>query len=46
MKAKRSITAKEEEITICFLHSDRSKNEFFRAADIGYQPRLMKEREM
>jgi len=38
--------AKEEEVTICFLHTDTSKNEVFSAADIGYHPRLMKEREM
>jgi len=43
---KRSITAKEEEVKICFLHADTSENEFFSAADIGYHPRLMKEREM
>jgi len=36
---KRSIAAKEEKTKICFLHADRSKNEFFSAADIGYQPR-------
>jgi len=43
MNPKRSITAKEEEITICFLHPDTSKHEFFSAADIGYHPRLIKE---
>jgi len=43
---KRSITAKEEEVKICFLHADTSENEFFSAADIGYHPRLMKGREM
>jgi len=43
---KRFITAKEEKTKICFLHADRSKNEFFSAADIGYHPRLMKEKEM
>jgi len=46
MNPKRSITAKEEEVKICFLHIDTSKNEFFSAADIGYHPQLMKEREM
>jgi len=46
LNPKRSITAKEEEIKICFLHADTSENEFFSAADIGYHPRLMKEREM
>ena len=46
LNPKRSITAKEEEIKICFLHADTNKNEFFSAADIGYHPRLMKEREM
>jgi len=39
MNPKRSITAKEEEVKICFLHTDTSKNEFFNAADIGYHPR-------
>jgi len=43
---KRSIAAKEEKTKICFLHADRSKNEFFSAADIGYHPRLMKEKEI
>ena len=43
---KRSITAKEEEVKICFLHADASANEFFTTADIGYHLRLMKEREM
>ena len=46
LNPKRSITAKEEEVTICFLHGDTSKNEFFRTADIGYHPRLIREREM
>jgi len=46
MNPKRSITAKEEEVKICFLHTDPRKNEFFSAADIGYHPHLMKEREM
>jgi len=46
INSRRSITAKEEEVTICFLHTDTSKNEFVSAADIGYHPRLVKEREM
>jgi len=46
MNCKRSITAKEEDVTICFLHTDTSKNEFFSAADIDYHPRFMQEREM
>jgi len=46
MNPKRCITAKEEEVKICFLHTDTNENEFFRAADIGYHPRLMKEKEM
>ena len=46
MNTKRSITAKEEKIKICFLHADISENEFFTAADIGYHSRLMKGREM
>jgi len=46
LNPKRSITAKEEEVKICFLHTDTSENEFFSTADIGYHPRLMKEKEM
>jgi len=46
LNPKRSIKAKEEEVKICFLHTDTSKNEFFSAADIGYHARFMKEREM
>jgi len=46
MNPKRSITAKEEKMKICFLQADISENEFFSAADIGYHARLMKEREM
>jgi len=42
----RSITAKEDTVRICFLRADTSENEFFSAADISYQPRLMREREM
>jgi len=46
LNPKRSIKAKEEEVKICFLHANTSENEFFSATDIGYHPRLMKEREM
>jgi len=46
LNLKRSIKAKKEEVKICFLHADTRKNEIFRAADIGYHPRLIKEREM
>jgi len=46
LNPKRSIKAKKEEVKICFLHADTSENEIFSAADIGYHPRLMKEREM
>jgi len=46
LNPKRSITAKEEGVKICFLHADTNNNEFFSAADIGYHPRLMKEREI
>ena len=46
LNPKRSIKAKEEEVKICFLRADTSENEFFSTADIGYHPRLMKEREM
>jgi len=46
MNPKRSITAKEDEVKICFLHTDTRENEFFSAAGIGYHPRLMKEKEM
>jgi len=46
LNPKGSITAKEEGVTICFLHSDIKNNEFFSAADIRYHPRLTKEIEM
>ena len=46
MNPKRSIPAKEEDVKICFLHAETSNNEFPSAADIGYNPRLMTEREM
>jgi len=46
MNPKRSITAKEERVRICFLHADTNENEFFSAADISYHPRIMREREM
>ena len=46
LNPKRSITAKEEGVKICFLHPDTDNNEFFSAADIRYHPRLTKEREM
>jgi len=46
MNPKRSITAKEEGVKICFLQADTNNNEFFSGADIDYHPRLMKEREM
>jgi len=46
LNLKRSITAKEEEVKICFLHADRSENKFFSLANIGYHPRLMQESEM
>jgi len=46
MNPKRSIPAKEEEVKICFLHTDTSENEFFSAADINYHSQLMKEKEM
>jgi len=46
LNPKRSITAKEEGVKICFLHADTDNNEFFSAADIGCHPQLTKEREM
>jgi len=46
LNPKRSITAKEEGVKICFVHADTDNNEFFSAADIGYDPRLTKEREI
>jgi len=46
LNPKRSITAKEEGVKICFLHGDTDNNEFFSAADISYHPRLTNEREM
>jgi len=46
LNPKRSITAIEEGVHICFLHANTSDNEFFSAANIGCHPRLMKAREM
>ena len=46
LNPKRSISAKEEDVKICFLQVDTSNNEFVSAADIGYHPQLMREREM
>jgi len=46
LNPKRSITAKEEGVKICVLHANPNSNEFLSAADIGYHPRLTKEREM
>ena len=46
LNPKRSITAKEEGVKICFLHADQDNNEFFSVADIGYHPRLTKDRDM
>jgi len=46
MNPKPSITAKEEEVKICFLQADTNNNEFFSAVDIDYHPQLMKERKM
>ena len=43
---QRSITAKEDEVKICFLHADTSNNEFSSVAYVGFHPRLMKESEM
>jgi len=45
LNPKRSITAKEEGVKICFLHADSTRNEFFSAADINHHPRLTRERE-
>jgi len=46
LSPKRSVTTEEQKVKIGFLHEDTGNNEFFSAADIGYHPRLMKEREM
>jgi len=46
LNPKRYIAAKEEGVTICFVHCDRTQNEFFSPADIGYHPWLMKTKEM
>jgi len=46
LNPKRSITAKEAGVKICFLHADSTSNEFFSAADINHHPRLTREREM
>jgi len=46
LNPKRSITAKEEGIKICFLQAENGNTEFFSVTDIGYHSRLMREREM
>jgi len=46
LSPKRFITTKEEVIKVCFLNGDTSKKEFLSAADIGYHPRVIKEKEM
>jgi len=46
LNPKRTIMTKEEEVKVGFLNMDTSKNEFFNAADIGYHPRLINEKEM
>jgi len=46
LNPKRSITAKEEGVKICFLHADTDNNELFSAEDMGDHPLLTKEREM
>jgi len=46
LNPKRSIRVKEEGVKICFFHANPNSNDFFSAADIGYHPRLTKEREM
>ena len=46
LNPKGSIKAQEEKVKICFLHTDTGNNKFFSAANIGYHPRLMKEKEM
>jgi len=46
LNPKRSITAKEEGVKICFLHADTDNNGFFSAADIGDHPWFTKEREV
>jgi len=38
--------AKQERVKICLLKADTNDKEFFSASDIGYHPRLTKEREM
>ena len=46
MSRKRSIMAKEEGVSICFLHTNKDENEFFGPTDVGCHPRLMKDKEM
>jgi len=46
LNPKRAITAREEGVQICLLHTDTGENEFFSAAEIGYHPLLMKEKDM
>jgi len=43
---KRSITAKEAGVQICFLHTHASDNEFFSRTYISYDPWLMNEKQM
>jgi len=46
LSPKPSVRTKEEEVKICFIHTNTSENEFFSTADIVYRSRLMKERDM
>jgi len=46
LNPKQAITAREEGVKICLLQADTGENEFFSAAEIGYHPMLMKEKEM
>jgi len=46
LNPKRSITAREAGVRICFLHANTSENKFVSTADVGYYPQLMKEKEM
>jgi len=46
LNTKQSITAKEEEVKLCFLHAEASDKEFFSTTDIGYHTWLMKEKDL
>ena len=46
MSPKRSIKAKEEKVSICFLYADREADKFFGVTNIGQHSRLLREEEL